>query len=698
MPLPNQTGTQNLAGTSDTDHNEDQFFTRIDHKITDNDRLFGRYVYSQLIYDQSGLNKAFSTLTRVREQNVALNWTHVFSPTILNEVRLGYQRSIWTDRGPRTDTDFDAGQVLGISGIQTPSGTGVPSNLRGYPTFQVQGFLGLSDGGRGLRDLSETRQFVNNLNVTRSAHNLKMGVDLRLVRDDIPGSNVPRGLFAFTGELSGNAWADLVLGLPRNVNNAEGNPTPELRGERYAAYMQDDWKISRKLTVNLGVRWEYFTVIHDISGISRTLRFDLPGGPQLWPEPGTPANLYDSQPFRFFPRVGIAYRMTDKTVIRSGYGRFQIANAFTFLSPPSRNPPFFGAPLIQNPLPPDAPIVDLSNPFAVPASVPTFPQLQVIDPDFKNGDMQNWSFNVGHQFTQNDVLEIGYVGTKGTHGVRSDYNFNQPRPGPGAVQPRRPIPQFSRIRMFRSDYNSHSSSMHVRFEHRFSRGFSVHSSYAWSHQIDEDFSGQDNVDAVPIGPQDSLDRRSERGHGAFDVRHRFTASYIWEMPFARTSGSRLARILLRDWTVDGILTLQTGFPFTVIQSGDSQGADNGVGPDNSGQARPDILPGARITASDPDPARWFNTDAFSRSTFHFGNAGRNILFGPGTRTFALGIFRAIPLPREGHRLQFRYEVFNLFNTPNFGQPGNTLGTGNFGRITSTIGDSRQMQFALKYMF
>jgi hypothetical protein len=194
MPLPNQTGTQNLAGTSDTDHNEDQFFTRIDHKITDNDRLFGRYVYSQLIYDQSGLNKAFSTLTRVREQNVALNWTHVFSPTILNEVRLGYQRSIWTDRGPRTDTDFDAGQVLGISGIQTPSGTGVPSNLRGYPTFQVQGFLGLSDGGRGLRDLSETRQFVNNLSVTRSAHNLKMGVDLRLVRDDIPGSNVPRSV------------------------------------------------------------------------------------------------------------------------------------------------------------------------------------------------------------------------------------------------------------------------------------------------------------------------------------------------------------------------------------------------------------------------------------------------------------------------------------------------------------------------
>src|SRR5882724_2938959 len=122
VPLPNQTGTQNLAGTTDTDHNEDQLFTRIDHKITENDRFFGRYVYSKLIYNAAPLNKNFPTLTRVREQNVVLNWTHVFSPTVLNETRLGYERSIWRDRGPRTDTDYDAGQALGIQGIQTPSG------------------------------------------------------------------------------------------------------------------------------------------------------------------------------------------------------------------------------------------------------------------------------------------------------------------------------------------------------------------------------------------------------------------------------------------------------------------------------------------------------------------------------------------------------------------------------------------------
>jgi hypothetical protein len=170
------------------------------------------------------------------------------------------------------------------------------------------------------------------------------------------------------------------------------------------------------------------------------------------------------------------------------------------------------------------------------------------------------------------------------------------------------------------------------------------------------------------------------------------------MPFARKSGNLLARTLARDWTVDGIVTLQTGFPFTVIQSGDSQGADNGAGPDNDGQARPDILPGAILTVPNPDPSRWFNTNAFSRSNLHFGNAGRNILFGPGMRTFSLGVFRNIPLFGETRRLQFRYEVFNLLNTPVFAQPGNTLGTGNFGRITSTAGDNRQMQFALKYTF
>jgi len=698
MPLPNQDGSQNLAGTSDTDHSENQVFGRLDHKFRDDDRIFSRYVFSQLIFDNVGLNKLFPQANRVREQNVVLNWTHIFGPRVLNELRLGYERSFWEDRGPRTFTDWEAERELGIRGIKTPAGLPIPSTLSGLPNFQFTGLLGISDTGRGLRDLSETRQIVNNLTIVHGAHTFKTGFDLRFLRDDIPGSNVPRGRFAFTGELGGHPWAELILGVPREAETAEGNPTPELRGERYGTYFQDDWKISRKLTLNLGLRYELFTVIRDISGISRTLRFDQPGGPQLWPAPGTKEKLHKGDHLGFLPRFGFAYRATDKMVVRGGYGIFQIANAFTFYSPPSRNPPFSGSALIQNPLPPGRPLVEMSDPFAVPPSIASIRNLQVIDPDFTNGDIQQWSWNVGFQLSKHDVFEVGYVGTKGTHGVRSDYNFNQPRPGTGPVQPRRPIQAFGRIRMFRSDYNSTSHALQTRFEHRLSRGFTIGTSYTWSHQIDEDFSGQDNVDAVPIGPQDSLNRRAERGHGAFDVRHRVTLSYIWEMPFPRDSPAAL-RALFSGWSLNGIMNLQTGFPFTVLQSGDSQGADNGRGPDNDGQARPDVVPGVQARLSNPDPARWFNTDAFTRSNLHFGNAGRNIVFGPGTRNFTLGVFRDIPLRYlEGHRLQFRYEVFNLFNTPSFLPPGNMLGTGNFGRITATLSDNRQMQFALKYMF
>jgi len=698
VPLPNQTGVQNLAGTSDSHHNANQVFVRIDHKFNNKDRFFGRYAFSQQIYATIPLNRVFFTDSRLREQNVALNWIHVFSPTVLNEVRLGYQRTIVSTVNPRTGTDWDAERELGIKGIKTPSGQALDPNVHGFPTFQISGFLGLGDGGIGLGNLDETRQVVENLTLIRGTHTFKTGLDFRFLRCDIPGSNVPRARFNFTGEITGNAWADLVLGLPREAETAEGLPFPRLRGERYGGYFQDDWKVSRKLTLNLGLRYELFTVIRDIAGQSRTLRFDLPGGPQLWPAPGVVAKLHRGDHRTFLPRFGFAYRATDKMVVRGGYGMFQIANQFNTYNPASRNPPFSGSALFQNPLPPGAPAVDLSDPFAATPIVSAIRNLQVLDHNLTNGDTQQWSMNVGYQFTQSDMLEIGYVGSKGTHLVRSDYNANQPRPGPGPVQPRRPYPQFGRIRMMLSDFNSSYQALQVRFERRLSRGFTINAGYVWSHEIDEDYSAQDLVSAVPIGPQDTLNRRADRSHGAFDVRHRFTISFIWEIPFAKDSEG-LLRMLFHGWSLNGITTLQTGFPFTILQSGDSQGADNGPGPDNPGQARPDLLPGAKAALSNPDPARWFNTDAFTRSTLHFGNIGRNFLFGPGTRNFDIGVFRDIPLHgKEGHRLQFRYEIFNTFNTPNFEPPGNTLGTGSFGRITTTLGDNRQMQFALKYLF
>jgi hypothetical protein len=307
-----------------------------------------------------------------------------------------------------------------------------------------------------------------------------------------------------------------------------------------------------------------------------------------------------------------------------------------------------------------------------------------------NGYVQNFTLQVSHEIGRNDVLEVGWVGTKGTHLDTSVNNFNSPDPGPGAIQPRRPYPDYARIRMLTTDSNSIYHAMQTRYEHRFSKGLSLTAAYTWSHMID-DAAQSTNRGACQC--QNPRNRGiAERASSIFDNRHRLVVGYVWELPLATTMKGPAA-FIAKGWSFGGVVTLQSGFPFNITQSGDSQNVD-GL------WERPNLAPGveAPLPGGQRDAARWFNTAAFLRVTQQYGNSPRNPLVGPGIHTFDLSGSKSFRMPFEGHELMFRAEFFNAFNTPQLGAPGSALGTGTFGRVTSTFADQRQIQLALKYSF
>lgn len=457
-------------------------------------------------------------------------------------------------------------------------------------------------------------------------------------------------------------------------------------------YFQDDWKATPNLTLNLGIRYDLFGQPHEINAVSRTLRWDLdPKGPVLWPAPGTQADIYINEYTNISPRIGLAYRFGSKTVLRAGYGIFRTAAHFDNMNILQLNPPIAGSLTVTNPA--VNPPATIQNP--VPREIfPVNPIYNVvtapIDRQRRNAYVQNWNFEVSRQITGSDVLDIGWVGSKATHLDTSLNNYNNPRPSLLPFdQSRRPYPQYNRIRMIDSGGNAIYHSLQSRYEHRFAKGLSVTAAYTWSHLID------DNAQTVNRGAcqcQDPLNRAAERASGLDDIRHRFVTGYLWEIPWGKSLKS-VPGFLFAGWQLGGIITLQSGSPFNVLQSGDSQNVEF------SSWERPNVVGGVSATLAHRDPALWFNTAAFSRSVGAFGTSPRDPLTGPVLHTTDLSISKSFRMPyAESHEILFRTELFNSFNSPQFDLPGGTLGNSTFGVVTGTRSDNRQIQFALKYMF
>ncbi len=696
-PAPNRNDPfQNFVSSPAQRDRNDSFDVRLDHQLGGRSNLIFRYSFNDrdLFEPFSGptfsLVPGYGTDIPRRSQNVMLGETHVITPALINEARFAFNRVALGVFQESFGTSVN--RAVGL-----PELSDDPRDF-GLSFITVTGFSPLGDEGNNPQhSTTNTYQFLDTATYSRGGHLMKFGADLRFVQQNAFRDVQSRGFLTFSpfAQLTGNALGDLLLGLPIFTGGARVDNAQHLRSHSFNFFFNDSWRAHPRLTLMAGLRYEYNSPPVDAQDraniydpATRTL---VPVGTN-----GIPRGGFEADKNNFAPRVGFAWTIGDdgRTVMRGGYGVYYDQSPLAPGEALYFNSPYFDFnlffPLPGLPLTLDNPFPGFF-PFALPDSA------LAIQRDLSTAYMQHWNLNVQRQLGQHSVLEVAYVGSKGTK-LLSARDINQGAPNAtGFVF--RPVPQFDDINILESRANSNYHSLQTRFQQRLSRGFSMLASYTWSKSID-DASNFFTSAGDPNFPQDSFNTRAERGRSNFDVRHRLSVSYSYNLPFGKgralLNDNGWLTTVLSGWETYGIVTLQTGRPFTVALLSDI---------DNSGTGRSGLGFGANDrpnVVGDPvlderTPESWFNTAAFAfppRGTF--GNAGRNILDGPGYQNVNASLVKNTALT-ERWNLQLRAEVFNLFNHPNFNLPDNFLGSPSFGRITSAR-EPRHIQFGVKVLF
>jgi hypothetical protein len=683
----------NWIDTRNTERNDDQINLRIDQRVSDKNNFYARFSKSNL--DQTvpaNLPKAFQG-TFNNYVGAVLNDVHLFNPNTILNFRFGYLRAN-LGQGP-TQHFIDVYRQAGL--------TNTPTNFRDfdYPiNLETSGFAEPNLGNL-VNGPDFTYQGSISLNKIIGRHSFTLGYDMTRLRvfHDSVFSNFTYTTLPTTDPQNvnntGQAFASFLLGLPSTASRIVGQDDLDLRQFLHHIYIQDDFKVNSKLTLNLGLRWEYDQWPHHIRG--RLSGFDTLTGQFMWastnPITGQPPNvrpqIADPRYKNFAPRVGFAYRVAPNTTIRSSYGIFYNSNYSWEWSSSRGGWPFSVSDQLSGLNLPGSPLVPTEGLFQTFDPATSTPQDQhTVSRDLKTPYMQNWNFGVEHQFAQDVLLEINYQGSKGTH-LSSFLNSNDAPPGPGDPNPRRTWPFAGAFSELKNIATSRYSALTVKVEKRFSKGFSVLGSYAWSHSIDlnSEFGG--------TSPQNDFCIKCDLGDSGFDQRHVFNASYIYIVP-GGSSSNRFIKYVLGGWEIAGITTAESGRPFNIGINFDN--ANNGA---RSNSQRPNLIgnpfPSGFQQTYGPGGS-FFNTAAFAVAPqYTFGNLGRNALHGPAFYNTDVGGFKNFNLT-ERLRLQFRAEFFNAFNNVNFDNPASTFGNNDFGSITSTVNSQRQIQFALKLLF
>jgi hypothetical protein len=566
----------------------------------------------------------------------------------------------------------------------------------GLSLITVTGFSPLGDEGNNPQNsVTNVYQFLNNSSYVRGNHVFKFGADLRFSQQNAFRDVESRGRLQFSpfGQITFNALADLLLGFPFLTSVARVDNPQQIRTESYNFFINDSYRVTPRLTLNGGLRYEYNSPPVDADDRANIYDVATKNLVAVGTN-GVPRSGFDADKNNFAPRVGFAWTVgeDEKTVLRGGYGIYYDqsplapAEALYFNSPFFDNNIFFSLPGLP---------LTLNDPFPSFFPFPLPDSALAIQRDLRTGYMQHWNFNIERQLWRASVLEVAYVGSKGTK-LLTARDINQPQPSvlpPGLPFVPRPDPRFDDIDLLESRANSSYNAMQVRFQQRLTRGFSALASYTWSKSID-DASNFFSSAGDPNFPQNSFNVAAERGRSNFDVAHRLNVSYSYAFPSRKYDG--VAGTLFNGWETYGIVTLQTGRPFTValLSEIDNSGTGRsilGFGAND----RPNLVGNPEL--SDPTTLQWFNTAAFAfPPPGTFGNAGRNILDGPGFQNVNASLLKNTRIT-ERVNLQFRAEAFNLFNHPNFNLPDNFLGSPTFGRITSAR-DPRHIQFGLKLLF
>jgi hypothetical protein len=502
----------------------------------------------------------------------------------------------------------------------------------------------------------------------------------------------------FSGVYSGYGLADFLFGHPIS---SQIDITKFFNLHRYvsAFYVQDTWRITSRLTLNYGLRDDLVTPWTEKH--NRLAGFTPANGGNLVPvgtAPFSGNSVTQGRNTNFGPRAGFAYNLNPKTVIRAGAGIFYSFQMQTSNLSPAKNAPFSGSLQTTNSSTDfvGASPISAGFPASRPNLFPVAGTAWVYYPyDFKTPGAYEWNFNVQRELWANNVLTVAYVGAKGSH-IFVTENINQATPGPGAVAIRRPYPNLADGTTVAPWGDSSYQSLQTTFERRFSAGLSVLAAWTWSHSIDDTSgTGSETI-------QNPFNLAFNRGNSTFDLRHNLTLSWTYELPFGNGKtflGQAKGPLewAVGGWQLNSIDSFQTGTPFTVTMLQNTLNVGSGV-------QWPNRLGSGKL--SDPTINLWFDPTAFAApGAYHFGNAGRNQLYGPGTTQVDLSLFKSISFTAERTwRLQFRAEVFNIFNTPQFNNPNAQIGFAGVGQITSAGNPplfqrtSREIQLALKLYF
>lgn len=730
-PLPNGNGAfDNYTSTVNRAVRGHSFTTRVDHRASDRDSFFMRFSFEKFKLDAPqgqaacclptpdeaagrfdlGPFVAGIQNTNLTTHGGVLNWTHLFGPSVVNEVRVGYAKTNPETR--QSDYGHDSSTSLGIQGIN------VSEYTTGLPNLNIQDVTGLS-GGPAFLPVNPKQihyQLEDTLSWVTGRHSLKTGYRY-ILRKPSPFTHTnTRSSIAINRNLTnnpqtnsqGSGFATLLLGYTTGGSRGFLLDVYDYTNSEHSAFVQDDWKLSERLTVNLGLRYEVY--VPDTERENRLPNYDTVGMKLVYAGEDGASERANKQTRwgNFAPRFGIAWDMTGnaKNVLRAGYGRsfFPIPHAAGNLLDQnvpdsiSQNYSVETNPLDFSP----SRVPRLSNPFPAisPVKPKTTAELNAANPlvfghAFSNETphMDTWQVSYERQLTNTLMAEVAYVGSKGSNLIWVG-NINEVQPGPGSQASRRliqPLSNVATINYFAPTNRSSFNSLQVKLNKRFADGLQFLGAYTFGKSLDYAGAPASGGGAVG-GPQSVTLFDQSRGPSGFDVKHRFVLSYVWELPFGKghkMASGGIGGAVFGNWQFSGIATLSTGRPFTVfLNTGVNNGAPSW--PNRTGDGKLD----------NPGPDLWFDTADFAAPPPNtYGDSGRGVLYSPGIKTFDVSLTRRFPI-RGRASVQFRADAFNLLNTPQFGFPNANIGSPTAGRITSLQPDigNRQLQFALKLDF
>ena len=709
IPLPNAGNRAIFAPSQALD--QDQFTIRVDQSINSSNKAFVRWSF--INYQQNDPNAApalgYASLN-TRGQNVVAALISNLTPAVVNEARFSYLPNSIDLSAFLQGTDFYA--KAGVPGFeQTGHRPGVAGS---FPDFSFSGYASLAGSTFDQRPKTQNlkvEEFNDNITWVKGRHIFKTGARIRHWVPLFTDSGVYEGQWTFNGTETqnpakpagtGDGFADFLLGIPFSV----GRNFPADWFGGYATYWhfygQDDFKVNDRLTLNLGLRYEYSPWLSGYKGqvgtflpnspkpiavqaINLSAQFAAPTGDALFgnliqtcSQAGIAANCTATDKGQWAPRFGFAYRLTNKTVLRGGYGIFYEVESSTNrvnhnMVPYQLNETVFndGTRTFAN--------FFAGRPIG---GTTTAPSLAGGYPKMPMGYDQHWSLGVQRELPASSVLEVDYVGNRGV-ALYEGNPINDPLPGPGAIQARRPYPLFGGITYNAQDNSTIYHALQAKYQKRTTHGLWYLASYTWSKSIE-----------VANAPSAGGDFYYERRLTNFDIPQNFTFSAGWELPVGKgkaflSNANRFAQALLGGWQTQAIVVLRSGRPFTPTISRDV--ANTGIGAQRPNRVGSGVL-------AQPTLNNWFDKAAFTLpATYTYGNSGADILREDWFKDLDFSLFKTFQIS-ESARLSFRAEAFNLTNTSSFAAPGTNIDNASGGIVTSTASSPRNLQFAMKLTF